>query len=63
MFWAVITKSAVQLVRNYDYHQIFEEPFIGSWSEKVIATSDYLIGAIDGMNEDGHSSISYFWRQ
>jgi predicted choloylglycine hydrolase len=53
---AVITKSAVQLVRNYDYHpDLFEGAvLLSSWNgKKVIATSDCLIGAIDGMNEDG----------
>jgi len=53
---AVITKSAVQLVRNYDYHPDLMEGtlLLSAWSgKKVIATSDCLIGAVDGMNEDG----------
>ncbi|TDD97305.1 C45 family autoproteolytic acyltransferase/hydolase [Flavobacterium cellulosilyticum] len=53
---AVMTKNTVQLVRNYDYHpNLFEGNLVlSSWNgKKVIATSDCLIGAIDGMNEDG----------
>lgn len=53
---AVITESDIQLVRNYDYHPHLIEGnvLLSSWNgKKVIATSDCLIGAIDGMNEDG----------
>lgn len=53
---AVITKSAVQLVRNYDYHPDLMEGslLMSAWNgKKVIATGDCLIGAVDGMNEDG----------
>jgi len=53
---AVITESTVQLVRNYDYHpHLFEGTvLLSSWNgKKVIAIGDCLIGAIDGMNEDG----------
>ena len=53
---AVSTKSTVQLVRNYDYHpNLFEGTLLmTNWNEKrVIASSDCLMGVLDGMNEDG----------
>ncbi|MFD2518435.1 C45 family autoproteolytic acyltransferase/hydolase [Salinimicrobium flavum] len=53
---AVITGDEVQLVRNYDYHPDLSEgtQLMTSWNgKKVIATSDCLIGVLDGMNEDG----------
>ncbi|PSR08647.1 MAG: acyl-CoA--6-aminopenicillanic acid acyltransferase [Bacteroidetes bacterium] len=53
---AVTVAKTVQLVRNYDYHPDLMEGtlLLSAWNgKKVIATSDCLIGAIDGMNEDG----------
>lgn len=53
---AVITGEEIQLVRNYDYHPDLSEglQLMSAWNgKKVIATSDCLIGAVDGMNEDG----------
>lgn len=53
---AVITGNEVQLVRNYDYHPDLSEgtQLMTSWNgRKVIATSDCLVGVLDGMNEDG----------
>lgn len=53
---AVITGKDIQLVRNYDYHPDLSEgtQLLSAWNgKKVIATSDCLIGAVDGMNEDG----------
>ncbi|WP_029033513.1 C45 family autoproteolytic acyltransferase/hydolase [Salinimicrobium terrae] len=53
---AVITGEEVQLVRNYDYHPDLSEgtQLRTAWNgKKVIATSDCLIGVLDGMNEDG----------
>ena len=53
---AVTPGKDIQLVRNYDYHPNLSEgiQLFTAWNEKkVIATSDCLIGAIDGMNEDG----------
>ncbi len=53
---AVTTGEDIQLVRNYDFHPDLMEgtQFLSSWNnKKVIATSDCLIGAVDGMNEDG----------
>ncbi|MCM4159671.1 acyl-CoA--6-aminopenicillanic acid acyltransferase [Antarcticibacterium flavum] len=53
---AVITGKEIQLVRNYDYHPNLMEgtQLFSSWNgKKVIATGDCLIGAVDGMNEDG----------
>lgn len=53
---AVLTGKEVQLVRNYDYHPNLMEgtQLLSAWNgKKVIATSDCLIGAVDGMNEDG----------
>ncbi|MFN2261496.1 MAG: C45 family autoproteolytic acyltransferase/hydrolase [Psychroflexus sp.] len=53
---AVTTNDDIQLVRNYDFHPELMEgaQLLTSWNgKKVIATSDSLIGAIDGMNEDG----------
>ena len=53
---AVLSGKEIQLVRNYDYHPDLMEgtQLMSAWNgKKVIATSDCLIGAIDGMNEDG----------
>lgn len=53
---AVMTGEDIQLVRNYDYHPNLMEgtQLLSAWNgKKVIATSDCLIGAVDGMNEDG----------
>lgn len=53
---AVISGDEIQLVRNYDYHpDLFESTLLlSSWNgKKVIATTDYSIGLVDGMNEDG----------
>jgi predicted choloylglycine hydrolase len=44
------------LIRNYDYHPHLSEGtlIMSAWnSKKVIATGDCLIGAVDGINEDG----------
>jgi predicted choloylglycine hydrolase len=53
---AVLSGKEIQLVRNYDYHPNLMEgtQLMSAWNgKKVIATSDCLIGALDGMNEDG----------
>lgn len=53
---AVLSGEEIQLVRNYDYHPNLMEgtQLMSAWNgKKVIATSDCLIGAVDGMNEDG----------
>ncbi|MEX1191177.1 MAG: C45 family peptidase [Brumimicrobium sp.] len=53
---AVLTGDEIQLVRNYDYHPHLTEgtQLMSAWNgKKVIATTDCLIGALDGMNEDG----------
>lgn len=53
---AVIRTDKIQLVRNYDYHPRLLEGtlFLSMWNDKkVIATSDCLIGAVDGMNDSG----------
>lgn len=53
---AVIKTNEVQLVRNYDYDPKLMEGtlLLSRWNERrVIATSDCLIGAVDGMNDDG----------
>jgi predicted choloylglycine hydrolase len=53
---AVSTQGTIQLVRNYDFHaDRFEGVLLKtSWNGKeVIASSDCLIGVLDGMNEDG----------
>lgn len=53
---AVLSGNQIQLVRNYDYHPDLMEGtlLLSSWNgKKVIATSDCLVGAVDGMNEDG----------
>ncbi|MBO2545629.1 acyl-CoA--6-aminopenicillanic acid acyltransferase [Salegentibacter sp. BDJ18] len=53
---AVTTGKDIQLVRNYDFHPDLMEgtQLLTSWNgKKVIATSDCLIGVVDGMNEDG----------
>ena len=53
---AVLTGNEIQLVRNYDYHpNLFEgTQLLSAWNgKKVIATTDCLIGVLDGMNEDG----------
>ncbi len=53
---AVLPGDKIKLVRNYDYHPDLTEgtQLLTAWNgKKVIATSDCLIGAVDGMNEDG----------
>lgn len=53
---AVIDADEIQLVRNYDYHpELLEGTFLlSSWNKrKVMATSDCLMGVVDGMNEAG----------
>lgn len=53
---AVLSGKEIQLVRNYDFHPDLMEgtQLLSAWNgKKVIATSDCLIGAVDGMNEDG----------
>jgi predicted choloylglycine hydrolase len=53
---AVIAGKEIQLVRNYDYHpNLFEGTLLlSSWNgKKVMATTDYIMGLVDGMNEDG----------
>ncbi|MFZ1750041.1 MAG: C45 family peptidase [Saprospiraceae bacterium] len=53
---AVIKADEIQLVRNYDYHPDLLEGtlLLSKWNgKKVIATSDCLIGAVDGMNDSG----------
>ena len=53
---AVIKADEIQLVRNYDYHPDLLEGtlLLSKWNDKnVIATSDCLIGAVDGMNDSG----------
>ncbi|QYA25898.1 acyl-CoA--6-aminopenicillanic acid acyltransferase [Gramella sp. MT6] len=53
---AVLSGEEIQLVRNYDYHPDLMEgtQLLSAWNgKKVIATSDCLIGVVDGMNEDG----------
>jgi len=52
----VSTLDEVQLVRNYDYHaDRFEANLLmTAWNgKKVIASSDCLVGVLDGMNNDG----------
>lgn len=64
---AVSTLDNVQLVRNYDYHaQYFEGVLVHTaWhGKKVMANSDCLIGALDGMNEHGLAvSLTYGGRK
>lgn len=53
---AVLNESAIQLIRNYDYHPHLLEGtlLLSSWNgKKVIAKTDCLSGALDGMNENG----------
>ncbi len=53
---AVLSGKEIRLVRNYDYHPSLIEGtlLLSAWNgKKVIAMSDCLIGALDGMNEDG----------
>jgi len=53
---AVCNTDKLQLVRNYDYHMDrFEATLLKtSWhGKRVIASSDCLLGVLDGMNEDG----------
>lgn len=53
---AILAEDEIQLVRNYDYHPDLMEGtlLLSAWNgKKVIATSDCLIGAVDGMNNDG----------
>jgi len=52
----VSTIDDVQLVRNYDYHaDRFEANLLmTAWNgKKIIASSDCLMGVLDGMNDDG----------
>lgn len=64
---AVLKGEEVRLIRNYDYHPNLIEgtQLLSSWNgKKVIATSDCLIGALDGMNEDGLAiSLSFGGRK
>lgn len=53
---AVWSRDAPFLVRNYDYHPLACEGFIlrSRWHDtEVLASSDCLWGALDGMNEHG----------
>ena len=53
---AVLEGDDIQLVRNYDHHpNLFEGvQLFSKWNEtKVIATSDCLLGVLDGMNDKG----------
>ncbi|WP_373520831.1 C45 family autoproteolytic acyltransferase/hydolase [Aquiflexum sp.] len=53
---AVLPGNDIKLVRNYDYHPDLTEgtQLLTAWNgKKVIATSDCLAGAVDGMNDDG----------
>ncbi|SDG56697.1 C45 family autoproteolytic acyltransferase/hydolase [Psychroflexus sediminis] len=53
---AILEGDDFQLVRNYDHHpDLFEGvQILTRWNQKkVIATSDCLIGVLDGINEDG----------
>lgn len=53
---AVIDSDEIQLVRNYDYHPELLEGtlLLSKWNDqKVMGTSDCLIGIVDGMNEAG----------
>lgn len=53
---AVLKMDEIRLVRNYDYHPTLMEGtlLLSAWNGKrVIANSDCLIGALDGMNENG----------
>lgn len=53
---AVSTLGNISLIRNYDYHlDRFEGTVLHtSWNgRRVIASSDCLMGVLDGMNEDG----------
>ncbi|WP_037320536.1 C45 family autoproteolytic acyltransferase/hydolase [Salegentibacter sp. Hel_I_6] len=53
---AVTTGKDIQLVRNYDFHPDLMEgtQLLTCWNKKkVIATSDCLIGVVDGMNDHG----------
>ncbi len=64
---AVVKGKEVRLIRNYDYHPELIEgtQLMSSWNgKKVIATSDCLIGALDGINEDGLAiSLSFGGRK
>ncbi|MEB2777401.1 C45 family peptidase [Algoriphagus sp. D3-2-R+10] len=53
---AILPGDGLKLVRNYDFHPDLTEgvQLFTAWNgKKVIATSDCLIGVLDGMNEDG----------
>lgn len=53
---AVFAGKDIQLIRNYDFHPDLTEgvQLLTMWNnKKVIATSDCLVGVIDGMNDDG----------
>ncbi len=60
---AVSNVGNVALIRNYDYHVDRFEGIVlhTAWNgKKVIASSDCLIGVLDGMNEDGLAlSLTY----
>ncbi|AVR46805.1 acyl-CoA--6-aminopenicillanic acid acyltransferase [Christiangramia fulva] len=64
---AVHKGKEVRLIRNYDYHPHLLEgtQLLSSWNgKKVIATGDCLIGALDGINEDGLAiSLSFGGRK
>ncbi len=64
---AVIKGKEPGLIRNYDYHPKLVEgtQLLSSWNgKKVIASSDCLIGVLDGMNEDGLAiSLSFGGRK
>ena len=52
----VMSSTNAKLIRNYDYHPNLMEGTIlnTSWNgKKVMVVGDSLIGALDGMNEDG----------
>ncbi|MEX1003073.1 MAG: C45 family peptidase [Crocinitomicaceae bacterium] len=52
----VLKGKEPRLIRNYDYHPALTEgtQLLSCWNGKqVIATSDCLIGVLDGINEDG----------
>lgn len=53
---AVINNGPIRLVRNYDYHPHLTDGtlLLSAWNgHRVIANSDCLAGALDGMNEYG----------
>jgi predicted choloylglycine hydrolase len=53
---AVLEGDDIQLVRNYDHHPYLFEgvQLFSKWNDRrVIATSDCLLGVLDGMNDKG----------